>query len=95
MINEIYDTLKSCYAKENTISILKKYLPKISNKLSDSFLSFLSNYYNLDNRNELKLINDVIFDFNNEKDFYKCIIYYISSMTDKIAIEIYNDIIGF
>ena len=95
VINEIYDTLKSCYAKENTISILKKYLPKISNKLSDSFLSFLSNYYNLDNRNELKLINDVIFDFNNEKDFYKCIIYYISGMTDKFAIEIYNDIIGF
>ena len=44
---------------------------------------------------ELKLINDVIFDFNNAKDFYKCIIYYISGMTDKFAIEIYNDIIGF
>ena len=95
ILNEIYNTLKSCYDKENTITTLKNKLSKISPKLYDSFLGFLSNYYDLGNRKELKLINDVIFDFNNQKDFYKCIIYYISGMTDKFAIEIYNDIIGF
>ena len=95
VLNEIYDTLKACYNKENTINTLESKLSKISLKLYDSFLGFLSNYYDLGNRNDLKLINDVIFDFNNEKDFYKCIIYYISGMTDKFAIEIYNDIIGF
>ena len=95
VLNEIYDTLKVCYDKENTVNTLKNKLSKISLKLYDSFFGFLSNYYDLGNRNELKLINDVIFDFKNEKDFYKCIIYYISGMTDKFAIEIYNDIIGF
>ena len=95
VLNEIYDTLKSCYDGENTLNSLRNKLSKISVKLYDSFLGFLKNYYDLGNREELKLINDVIFDFRNETDFYKCIIYYISGMTDKFAIEIYNDIIGF
>lgn len=95
ILDEIYDTLKSCYDGENTLNNLHHKLRKISLKLYDSFMGFLTNYYDLGNREELKLINDVIFDFHNEKDFYKCIIYYISGMTDKFAIEIYNDIIGF
>ena len=95
VLNEIYHTLKSCYDKENTVTTLKNRLSKISIKLYDSFLGFLTNYYDLGNRQELKLVNDVIFDFHNEKDFYQCILYYISGMTDKFAIEIYNDIIGF
>ena len=95
VLNEIYDTLKSCYDGENTLNSLRNKLSKISVKLYDSFFGFLQNYYDLGNREELKLINDVIFDFRNETDFYKCIIYYISGMTDKFAIEIYNDIIGF
>ena len=95
VLNEIYGTLKSCYDGENTIITLRNKLSKISIKLYDSFLGFLTNYYDLGNRQELKLVNDVIFDFHNEKDFYQCILYYISGMTDKFAIEIYNDIIGF
>lgn len=95
ILNEIYATLKSCYDGENTLNNLEHKLHKVSLKLYDSFMGFLTNYYDLGNREELKLINDVIFDFHNEKDFYKCIIYYIFGMTDKFAIEIYNDIIGF
>ncbi len=95
VITEIYNLLKSCYDGKNTTIKLKNVLSKISFKLYDSFLGFVSSYYDLGNRENLKLTNDVIFDFNNEKDFYKCIIYYISGMTDKFAIEIYNDIIGF
>ena len=39
--------------------------------------------------------NKVLFSIDNEKDFYKAIIYYISGMTDNFAIEIYNEIIHF
>ena len=39
------------------------------------------------------LLNKVLFSIDNEKDFYKAIIYYISGMTDNFAIEIYNEII--
>ncbi len=95
VLNEIYNTLKACYNKENTMITLREKLSNISLKLYDSFLGFLTNYYDLGNRQELKLINDVIFDFSHEDDFYQCIIYYISGMTDKFAIEVYNDMIGF
>jgi hypothetical protein len=42
-----------------------------------------------------KIKNKILFFIDNEKDFYKAIIYYISGMTDNFAIEIYNEIINF
>lgn len=94
VINEIYDTLKSCFDGKNTINNIQS-LSKISKKLSESFIGFVYSYYDYGNRNELHLKNKVLFDINSEIDFYKCILFYISGMTDNFAIEIYNDIIGF
>ena len=94
VINEIYDTLKSCFDGKNTINNIKS-LSKISKKLSESFIGFVYSYYDYGNRDELRLKNKVLFDINSEIDFYKCILFYISGMTDNFAIEIYNDIIGF
>ena len=94
VINEIYDILKQCFDGKNTLDnilSLKKFYPKLSN----GFYSFLENYCNFSNREELKLKNKIIFDVLNEKDFSKAIISYISGMTDNFAIEIYNEIIRF
>ncbi len=44
-------------------------------------------------RNELK--NKVLFDITNPEDYYLSIIIYISGMTDKFAIDAYNEIISF
>ena len=73
------------------IENLNKFYPK----LYKNFYSFLNNYIDLGNRDNLKLKNKVVFDINNEKHFYNSIIYFISGMTDNFAIEIYNEIIGF
>lgn len=94
VINEIYDTLKSCFDGKNTINNIQS-LSKISRKLSESFIGFVHSYYDYGNRDELHLKNKILFDINSEVDFYKCILFYISGMTDNFAIEIYNDIIGF
>lgn len=94
VLNEIYNTLKKCFDGKNTIQSLQK-LSGISRKLSESFIGFIYNYYDYGNRNELNLENKIIFDKNSETDYYKCILYYISGMTDNFAIEIYNEIIGF
>lgn len=94
VISEIYNTLKNTYDGNNTLNnlnILSKSFPK----LSKSFNSFINNYYDFGNRDKLKLKNKVIFDIDNPKDYYKCILYYISGMTDNFAIEIYNEIISF
>ena len=94
VINEIYDILKDCYNKENTLSNLNN-LGKFYPKLVDGFYHFLENYCDFADREELKLKNKIIFDLSNEKDFSKAIISYISGMTDNFAMEMYNEIIRF
>lgn len=93
-INEIYNLLKSTYDGPNTLNNLKS-LIKIYPILLTNFINFIYNYYDFNNRNELKLKNKILFSINNEKDYYKTIIYYIAGMTDKFAIEVYNEIIHF
>lgn len=94
VINEIYNLLKSTYDSFNTLNNLKN-LSITYPKLGNGFINFINNYYDLDNREKLKLKNKILFSFDSEKDFYKAIIYYISGMTDNFAIEIYNEIINF
>lgn len=94
VINEIYDLLKSTYDNVNTLNNLQV-LSKTYPKLGNGFINFIYNYYDFGNRENLKLKNKILFSIDNERDFYKAIIYYISGMTDNFAIEIYNEIIHF
>lgn len=94
VINEIYNLLKSAYNGTNTLNNLKN-LSSTYSKLCEGFISFISNYYDFENREALKLKNKVLFSLDNEKDYYQAILYYISGMTDNFAIEIYNEIIHF
>ena len=92
VINQIYETLKKLYDDKKiyiNIHRLKKFYPKLMN----SFEEWISNYWNLSRAEKCK--NDIVFNMNDEKDYYKAIIYYISGMTDNFAIDIYNEIIGF
>lgn len=92
VLNEIYETLKKTYNGEKTLENINK-MKKVYPKLFSSFKDWISNYWNLGRYSNSK--NEVIFDINNEKDYFKAIIYYISGMTDNFAIEIYNEIIRF
>ena len=94
IINEIYNLLKSTYEDSNTLNNLKN-LSFTYPKLGNGFINFIYNYYDFGNRESLKLKNTILFSIDNEKDFYKAIIYYISGMTDNFAIEIYNEILHF
>ena len=94
VINEIYDLLKSTYDNVNPLDNLQV-LSKTYPKLGNGFINFIYNYYDFGNRENLKLKNKILFSIDNERDFYKAIIYYISGMTDNFAIEIYNEIIHF
>ena len=89
-----YSLLKSTFEQDHTLENVEN-LNKFYPKLYKNFLSFLNHYFDLGNRENLKLKNQVVFNLNNEKEFYKAIIYFISGMTDNFAIEIYNEIIGF
>ena len=92
IINQIYKTLKEIYESKNIIEKIeemKKFYPKLMN----SFESWIKSYWNLEREDKYK--NEVILNIYDEKEYYKAIIYYIAGMTDKYAIEIYNEIIGF
>ena len=92
IINEIYNVLKLTYDGIDTYEKLmkaKKYYPE----LISSFYEWIIKYWNLERPENMN--NSVVFDMNNEKDYYKAIVYYISGMTDNFAIEMYNRIIRF
>lgn len=94
VLTQIFKILKSAYDKENTLENLNK-MKKNYNSVVTPFIKWINCYWNLTDRENTNLQNKVLFDINNEKDYLKAIIYYISGMTDNYAIECYNNIIGF
>ena len=92
IINQIYETLKRLYNGENTLVEIHK-LKKFYPKLMSSFEEWIVNYWNLPRSEKCK--NDAFINMENEKDYCKAIIYYISGMTDNFAIDIYNEIVRF
>ena len=92
LLYEIYSTLKSAYAGRKTLEKIQE-MKKTYPEVFESFEKWLSNYWNLYRSEKNK--NDMLFEIENEKDYCKAIIYYISGMTDNFAINTYNKIIGF
>ena len=92
VINQIFDILIDTYEEENTpnkILEMSKYYPNLSN----NFYNWIVKYWNIGNRTGLN--NKIIFDINKKEDYIQAIIYYISGMTDKFAVDMYNEIIHF
>ena len=92
VINQIYNTLKSAYDNNNTfnnLATLKKFYPNLIKGFTEWFNNFSTNA----SRDGLK--NQILFDMQNPKDYFFSIILYISGMTDKFAIDMYNEIIGY
>ncbi|MBE6701388.1 MAG: HD domain-containing protein [Ruminococcaceae bacterium] len=91
VINQIFDLLAGAFDGNGTFKKLDEiavFYPEIIRR----FTSWLIGYTK--HRGE-EYKNKVIFDLNDEKDYKRAIITYISGMTDKFAIETYNDIISF
>ena len=92
VINEIFDTLKDAFEEEKTINNLEK-LKKWYPKFISKFEKWFAQYWNMNRESEQK--NITVFDINKEQDYYKAIITFISGMTDKYAMDVYNEIIRF
>ena len=68
-------------------------MKKVYPEVFDGFEQWLSNYWDLKRKDNNQ--NDILFNIEDEKEFSKAIIYYISGMTDNFAIDMYNKIVGF
>ena len=92
VITTIYRTLKESYDFQNTFKNLTK-LKRFYPILINGFIDWFNNFSKDGNRKNLK--NKILFDITKPEDFFLSIITYISGMTDKFAIDTYNEIIGF
>jgi len=92
LLHEIYYTLKSAYNGIKTPAKIEK-MKNIHPEVFSRFEEWLSDYWEYVRKETNH--NDVLFDIENEKDYCKAIIYYISGMTDNFAIDTYNKITGF
>lgn len=92
VINQIYDTLKSAYSQNNTLNNLKD-LKKFYPNLISGFIDWFNNFLKTPFRIGLK--NRILFDITIPTDYYFAIVLYISGMTDKFAIDMYNEIISY
>lgn len=90
VLEEIFMTLYNLYDGENTINKLKE-KQSIYPKLIVGFIDWVGIYIK---GNDIG-INNKLYDLKNKKDYAKAIIHYISGMTDKYAIDMYNEIISF
>ncbi len=94
VINELYDNLSKFYDGENTLQRLKESSNNYP-KFINTFIHWIQNYWNLMHSSKTKLKNKVVFDMSRKEDYNNAIIYYISGMTDKFAMDMYNEIISF
>ena len=94
LINEIYNCLAKLYDGETTNKKLQQ-KRKVYPKLINSFREWIRNYWNLEDRRDSNLRNNIIFDMNKADDYKRAVVYFISGMTDKFAMDVYREIISF
>ena len=96
IINSIYDVLYSLYDSDHTISALEANL-EFYPLMIIYFKEWLLKYSNLNDRSgkHNKYHNSVIYDLANESDYQQAIIDFISGMTDRFAIRIFEEITSF
>ena len=96
VLRSLYTFLKDYYAGFDTIKKLHKDIRYYPTIITD-FSEWLVKYSNIkpDQREIKKYSNKVIYNIDVEMDYKQAIIDYISSMTDKFAIKVYEDLITF
>lgn len=90
ILGEIFNTLYKAYDEEDTLKKLEE-KRRLYPRLVDAFIKWLKTYCKDGN----KETNKKLYDLKEKKDYAKAIIHYISGMTDKYAIDVYNEIISF
>lgn len=99
IIKTIYNTLMRVqdYAKTGRIKTALKYYPK----LCETFEDWLVKYTNYapstqpDRKKILRYNTSEVFRTDDNDSYQKCVIEYISGMTDQFAIGVYNEVITF
>ena len=104
VISTIFRTLKrtKIYAETGRVSQALKYYPKLCSTFEDWLIKYtayqpyiIEKHSFVDRKSILKYNTKPVFDLHDEESYTKCIIEYISGMTDQFAIQVYEEIITF
>ncbi len=95
VIGTIYDTLmrSQIYVKNRTVHHFLDFAPK----LCGTFIDWLTKYTAYDPKMKAALHYQTreIFDIENEESYQKCVIEYISGMTDQFTLSVFEEIVSF
>ena len=104
VIKTIFRTLKRTwiYAENGRVAQALRFYPKLCQTFEDwlikytEYRPFIAERHSfVDKKTILKYNTKAVFDIHDESSYTKCIIEYISGMTDQYAIQIYEEIITF
>jgi len=104
IIQTLYRTLEKTqvYAQNGRVGQVLKYYPKLCQTFEEwlikhaNYKPYSSEKHDFVNRKQILHFNTpVIFDVNDNDSYQKCIIEFISGMTDQFAIQVYEEIITF
>jgi len=104
IIQTIFRTLMrtQVYAKNGRVSQVLRIYPKLASTFEDwliqhsNYRHFSSHKHDFVDKKTINHYNTIeVFDINDNDSFTKCIIEYISGMTDQFAIQVYEEIITF
>ncbi len=99
VISTIYTTLMRAqiYAQKGRVSNALRYFPKLCANFEDWLVKY-TNYSPRDQQDKkhiLRYDTPQVFDITSDESYQKCLIEYISGMTDQYAIQLYEEIISF
>ena len=104
VISTIFRTLKrtKMYAETGRVAQVLKYYPKLCSTFEDWLVKYTKyqpyiweKHSFIDKKAIMKYNTIPVFDLHDEESYTKCIIEYISGMTDQFAIQVYEEIITF
>ncbi len=91
----IYNVLikAQVYAQNRKLEQYLRYTPNLRTTFTDWVIKYTA--YDLQKKHNLRYQTKEVFDFNDNESWQKCVIEYISGMTDQFAISVYEEIIQF
>jgi len=94
ILNSIFNVMMKFYDGINTVENINKEYMEIYPELCKTFIEKLKRYSDMGHKEIRRetLQNTLLYKLDNEQDFIKAIIDYISSMTDKFAIKIFDEL---
>ncbi|MBQ9538834.1 MAG: dNTP triphosphohydrolase [Treponema sp.] len=81
------------YAENHNLEQYLHYLPKLSTTFCDWIIKYTN--YNNEKKSSLRYKTEDVFNIHDSESWEKCIIEFISGMTDQYAIEVFEEIISF